>query len=106
VNVITQTELRKEQIPSNLRPKLIPVAQRIFWWGQAEEWLEDSIRFVAQLMTYGDLDDVRLTLKLLGDRAFLDTLRNPPAGVFDPKSWTFWHTHYHMPVPPLPTRRL
>ncbi len=82
------------------------MAARVFWWGKPEEWLEDQIRFAAQVMTFGDWDDTMQVLKLLGDPLFQRVLRDPPPGVFDIKSWTYWHCRYHMPVPPLPARKL
>src|SRR2546422_1097680 len=101
----TAAPLRRAPVPQPLRDQLLPVARRVFWWGQPEEWLDDTIRFVAQVMTYGDWDDVRTTLRLLGDTAFSQTLTNPPPGVFDIKSWTFWHLRYQREVPPLPQRK-
>jgi hypothetical protein len=101
-----QTETQEKAISSGLRAQLIPVAKRVFWWGEAERWVEELVRFVAQVMTYGNFDDVRLTLRLLGEKAFIDVLNAPPAGVFDPKSWTFWHAYYGLPLPPLPARKL
>ena len=98
--------LRTKGVPDHLRAALAPVAQRVFWWGNPEEWLDDAIRFTAQVMTFGDWDDIALTLKLLGDSVFQQVLQNPPAGVFDIKSWTFWHCRYNLVVPPLPTRQL
>ncbi|PWU09837.1 MAG: hypothetical protein C5B50_26640 [Verrucomicrobia bacterium] len=99
-------EPRTKGVPDHLRPALAPVAKRVFWWGNPEEWLDDAIRFSAQVMTFGDLDDIALTLKLVGDSVFQQVLQHPPPGVFDIKSWTFWHCHYNLPVPPLPTRNL
>lgn len=90
-----------------IREKLIPIARRVFWWGNPEEWVQNSHRLAAQVMTYGDWEDTTFTLEILGDEAFQNVLRDPPPGVFDLKSWTFWHVHYHMPaVPPLPIRKL
>jgi hypothetical protein len=97
---------RPGPIPKDLREQLLPVARRVFWWGQPEEWLDYAVRFTAQVMTYGDWDDVRTTHRLLGDEAFLEVPANPPPGVFDIKSWTFWHLRYHKEVPPLPQRVL
>jgi hypothetical protein len=88
------------------RAALMPVAARVFWWGNPEAWLNDPLRFAAQVMTYGDWNDTTLTLELLGDSLFIRVLQNPPAGVFDIKSWTYWHHRYHLNVPPLPVRRL
>ena len=93
-------------VPPHVRQELIPVAKKVFWWGKPEEWLDDAVRFTAQVMTFGDWNDVRITLKLLGDALFRQVLSNPPPGVFDIKSWTFWHLHYQLEVPPLPTRKL
>ncbi len=93
-------------VPKSTRALLLPVAKRVFWWGDPEEWLDDMSRFAAQVMTYGDWDDVVLTLKLLGNSAFQGVLENPPPGVFDIKSWTFWHLYFRRPVPPLPVRKL
>ncbi|HEX9046302.1 MAG TPA: hypothetical protein VF988_04690 [Verrucomicrobiae bacterium] len=98
--------MQRKAVPETFRDRLLPVAQRVFWWGQAEDWLSDTRRFVAQIMTYGDWDDTTLTLQLLGNNAFRDVLNDPPPGVFDPKSWTFWHRHYQLDVPPLPKRKL
>jgi hypothetical protein len=96
----------KISVPEDLRPALIPIAKRVFWWGRPEEWLDDAARFVAQVMTFGDWDDTALTLKLLGDSFFQQVLQSPPPGVFDIKSWTYWHHRYQMAIPPLPLRKL
>lgn len=99
------TRQSRQVVPNQFRPKLIPVAERVFWWGKPETWMEDSLRFVAQVMTFGDGNDTSLTLELLGDELFRQALVTPPPGVFDIKSWTYWHCRYKMPVPPLPVRR-
>jgi len=93
-------------VPGHLRAQLAPVARRVFWWGDPEEWLEDAVRFVAQVMTWGDWDETHLTLRLLGEPLFHQALRTPPPGVFDPKSWTYWHHRYGLEIPPLPRRVL
>lgn len=102
----TAEHVVREAVPESLQSSLLPVARHVFWWGEPEAWLNDTNRFVAQVMTYGDWNDTVLTLKLLGDSAFKKTLKNAPAGVFDPKSWAFWHRHYHWETPALPTRKL
>ena len=88
------------------RSELLTVARKVFWWGEPEQWLEDEVRFLAQVMTYGDWEAVRAAMKALGQAAFHRVLQNPPPGVFDKKSWTFWHEYLHLPVPPLPGRKL
>ncbi len=95
----------KMAVPEHLQLQLAPVAARVFWWGRPEEWLDDAIRFVAQVMTYGDWSDTCTTLQLLGDPLFQEVLAHAPPGVFDPKSWSFWHHYYQLGVPPLPSRK-
>ncbi len=90
-----------------MKEDLYRVAGKLFWWGMPEEPLQDINRLVAQVMTYGDLDDVNITMKALGKEAFRSTLENPPAGVFDKKSWNYCHLYFGLtPVPPLPERHL
>jgi len=97
---------RGSEIPPEHRAALLPVAQRVFWWGHPEDWLDLPIRFAAQVMTFGDWDDTALVARLLGEDLFRRVLENPPPGVFDERSWNFWHLRYKMTVPPLPTRTL
>jgi hypothetical protein len=94
------------RIPDELRPALVPVAKRVFWWGNPEEWMDDAIRFAAQVMTFGDLKDTALVAKLMGETIFQQVLETPPPGVFDIRSWNCWHVRYHKSVPPLPKRNL
>ncbi len=83
------------------------VAKRLFWWKTPAEALEDPVRFLAQVMTYGTIEDIAVVRQHFPERAFRDVLAHPPAGVFDPRSWSYWHVRFGLEVPPaLPTRRL
>jgi len=93
-------------IPDDARPLLLPIARRVFWWGEPEEWLDDAIRFAAQVMTYGNWEDTATVWKVLGDDLLRKVLEFPPPGVFDIKSWTYWHVRYGLPIPPLPERKI
>jgi hypothetical protein len=97
---------RRFVVPEDARPLLLPIAKRVFWWGDPEDWLDDAIRFAAQVMTFGDWDDTVAVWRILGDEVLRQVLRSPPPGVFDLKSWTYWHVRYNLPVPPLPERKL
>jgi hypothetical protein len=99
-----ESSSRGEAIPEQFRAAMLPVAKRVFWWGKPEEWMNDVTRFTAQVMVFGDWDDTTLTWKLLGDSAFLQVLAHAPPGVFDSKSWAYWHHRYQLDVPALPTR--
>jgi hypothetical protein len=93
-------------VPQDARSALLPIAKRVFWWDDPEEWLDDAIRFAAQVMTFGDWDDTAAVCRILGDSLLQQVLHSPPPGVFDLKSWTYWHRHYGLEVPPLPERRI
>ena len=93
-------------VPSHLRAALLPVARKVFWWGDPSDWMDDKIRFVAQVMTFGDWNEAALVSKLLGEESFKQVIADPPPGVFDIKSWTYWHLRFNMTVPPLPKRNL
>lgn len=83
------------------------VAKRLFWWKTPAEALEDPIRFLAQAMTYGTIEDLAVVRQHFPENAFREVLAHPPAGVFDPRSWSYWHVRFGLEVPPaLPKRRL
>lgn len=40
-------------VPEDARLLLLAIAKRVIWWGDPKEWLDDAIRFAAQVMTMG-----------------------------------------------------
>jgi hypothetical protein len=91
----------------NDREELKRVAKRVVWFKAPEERLDDPKLFLAHVMTYGTLDDIVTTMKYYSDADFDIVLTDPPSGIFDLRSWTYWNLKYHHePVPPLPQRRL
>ena len=89
------------------KAELLAIAAQVFWWGTPEDAVACLPRFLAQVMTFGDWRAVQTTMKLLGEDAFRKVLDDPPPGVFDLKSWNYWHVYFHrQPVPPLPRRIL
>lgn len=82
------------------------VASRLFWWKLPAEALADSNRFLAQVMTYGTIEDLAVVRRHFPESAFREVLANPPAGVFDPRSWAYWHVRFGLEAPELPTRNL
>jgi hypothetical protein len=87
--------------------ELCAVAKRVLWFEQPEEALSYPTRFLAYLMTYGTWEEVVTAKKYFADRDFEAVLEDPPAGIFDPRSWTYWNEHYgRTTVPPLPLRRI
>ena len=94
--------------PGSTTPNdLLAVAKRVIWFKTPEDALLDTKLFLAHLMTYGNLNDIRVTLKYFSEEDFAAVLTDPPPGVFDIRSWTYWNVRYHHePVPPLPKRKI
>lgn len=81
------------------------VARRVVWFKRPEDALRDTRLFLAHVMTYGTLSDITTTLQHFSESDFEAVLDDPPPGIFDPRSWTYWNVRYHRePVPALPKR--
>ncbi len=88
-------------------PELLEVADRVVCFKSPEETLRDSVFFLAYVMTYGMPRDLRILRQVYSDNDLREALSQAPAGVFDPRSWSYWHVILGLePVPPLPRRRL
>lgn len=87
-----------------MTPDLLAVAARVVWFEPPEKTLAAPRLFLAHVMTYGTLEDVLLVRRYYSEQAFLDALEHAPAGIFDPRSWAYWHTAFHLPIPQLPSR--
>jgi hypothetical protein len=56
-------------------------------------------------MVFGTWDDVRFLLDHYGKDAFREALLEAPPGLFDNRSWHYWHHRLNvLPVPELPVR--
>lgn len=89
-----------------MNKELVALARRLFWWKQPEAALADRNRFLGQVMTYGTWADVVQARKYFGDQAFREALQHAPPGVFDARSWTYWHHAFGLsPLLPLPRRK-
>jgi hypothetical protein len=85
--------------------RLASIARQVCWWQSADETLENTPRFLCQVMVFGTWDDICFVIDRYGEAAFRDALQSTPAGVFDNRSWHYWHHRLHvLPVPPLPQR--
>lgn len=83
------------------------VAERLFWWKSPAEALADPHRFLAQVMVYGTIEDLSVARRHFSEDSFRAVLADPPPGVFDPRSWSYWHVMFKLgPAPELPRRRL
>jgi hypothetical protein len=87
--------------------RLRDLAAKLFWWKGPDEALADERRFLTQAMTYGNWEDMELVRSIYGVDALRAVLSDAPPGVFDRRSWSYWHARFGVaPVPPLPRRRL
>lgn len=89
------------------RSDLLRVAKRVVWFKEPEDAIKDVKLFLAHVMTYGTLTDIATTLRYFSEDDFKSVLVDPPPGVFDRRSWTYWNVRYRRePVPDLPKRKL
>ena len=95
------------KIPKTQAEDLEQIARRLFWWKSPVEALRDKQRFLAQVMTYGTVEDVTTAQRYFPRDEFQAVLDNPPAGVFDERSWAYWNIMFdRYPPPPMPRRWL
>ncbi len=82
------------------------VARRVVWFKDPDAALAEPAHFLAHVMTYGTLEDVVAVQEAIGRDAFGEALDHAPPGVFDPRSWAYWHLVFVRSAPPLPVRSL
>lgn len=88
-------------------PELCRVARRVVWFKTPAEALRDPVLFLNHAMTWGTVEDVRVVRMHFTDDDLRAALRNAHPGIFDARSWSYWHLMLDLgPAPPLPERRL
>ena len=91
----------------NRPPELCAVAQRVVWFESAEETLRQPKRFLAYVMTYGTVEEILSVREYFSPQDFEAVLSDPPPGIFDLHSWSYWNGVFHRhPAPPLPERTI
>ena len=86
--------------------ELLGVARRMVWYKSPEEALADPALFLSYAMTYGTVDDLRVVRAHYTDAQLRQALRSGLPGIFDARSWAYWHAVLDIePVPDLPVRR-
>lgn len=80
------------------------IARRLVWWRPPGETLSDKDQLLARAMAYGALSDLQALFELYGKQDFLVALQHAPPGLFEPRSWRYWHLVLDRPIPPLPVR--
>jgi hypothetical protein len=88
-------------------PKLLRVARRVIWFEEPEEALADPVQFLAHVMVFGGIEDLKALRGIVGKKEYREVLEDAPPGIFDARSWAYWNLVCgRQPVPPLPTRML
>ena len=86
-------------------PELVAVAKRVMWYKAPLDSLAEPVRFLAHVMTFGTVEDLRAIEGFVGETEFRETLAQAPPGIFDPRSWAYWNLKCgSFPIPPLPVR--
>ncbi len=86
-------------------PALLTVAQRVVWFKEPADALADPVHFLAYVMTYGTVEDLRVLQDVVGLDEFREAFDQAPPGIFDPRSWAYWNLKCGRdPAPPLPVR--
>ena len=82
---------------------------KYIWWNTPDEAMKYPDRIIAQVMDRGTTEDVLELMKLVGKDRMRQVLMIAEPGMFDARSWSFWHymlTDISLgQVPPLPQRR-
>jgi hypothetical protein len=86
-------------------PHLGAIARRVCWWEPVGATLENTPLFLCRIMALGTWEDISIALDHYAKHAFRVALQNAPPGLFDPRSWHYWHHRLQLlPVPSLPQR--
>jgi len=86
---------------------LAAIARRVCWWEPVAATLENTPLFLCRIMALGTWEDICIALDHYGRDAFREALQNAPPGLFDPRSWHYWHHRLKLlPVPSLPERAI
>jgi hypothetical protein len=99
------------ELPAELLEALRSFAARYVWWMTPDEAVLYPYRVAAQVMNLGTFEDAVVLQELLGDGFLRHVLLTAEAGLFDDRSWHYWHYRLGLaeygvkPVPPMPARK-
>ena len=97
------------EVPKEHAALLADLAAKYLWWLTPVEATAMPARVVAQVMHLGDYADVQRLAQAVGDDYLKAVLVHADAGLFDDRSWAYWHYRLGLAepeqVPPLPKRK-
>jgi len=91
--------------PLPATPALLQVARRVVWFDTPEKALADPVHFLAHVMVFGTIEDLRALHGVVRKHEYGEVLEQAPPGIFDARSWAYWNLNCGChPTPPLPVR--
>jgi hypothetical protein len=101
----SKVDSKSVQTEETVSLHLAAIARRVCWWEPVAATLENTPLFLCRIMALGTWEDICIALDHYGRDAFREALQNAPPGLFDPRSWHYWHHRLQLlPVPSLPQR--
>ncbi|MEQ1757037.1 MAG: hypothetical protein ABL986_01880 [Vicinamibacterales bacterium] len=86
--------------------ELRKIAARVMWWASPEVALARVDDFLCRVMVFGGFADAQYVEAAYGTERLRQAVRSAPPGVFDARSWCYWHLRLGLEVEPRPVRRL
>ena len=68
-------------------PELLLVARRVIWFEEPERALADPVQFLAHVMVFGTVEDLKALRGIVGKDKYREVLEQAPPGIFDARSW-------------------
>jgi hypothetical protein len=91
--------------PFPATPEFLRAAKRIVWFKPPEEALDNPIELMAYAMKGATDEDMALLLDYIGVAGLAEAIDHAPAGIIDPRSWSYWNAKIgRYPTPPVPRR--
>lgn len=66
------------------------IARRVNWYTPASRLVDDSDRFLAEVMARGKADDIAVIQRRFPPGELEKAYRNAPPGLFTNRAWAYW----------------
>jgi hypothetical protein len=87
--------------------RIAEIARRLAWWQSAQQTLARPLELVARVMVEGSREEIFDVERFFGRRVLLEALTKAPPGIFEARSWNYWHLVLGGDrTIPLPARRI
>ncbi len=97
---------RPSRYAVRVTPEVRRIATRVVWWKTPEQAVSRLDDFLSRVMTLGTIADVNTVEVTYGADRLRSALRAASPGIFDVRSWHYWHHRLGLgPAGPLPSRR-